>query len=133
MHYHGLADPLITPLGSIHYYEAMASAMGGVAAAQEFDRLYLIPGMGHCSGSGTVPGTRASAATVPLPGDTQLFAKLVDWVENGNAPDAIVLQSGDPLAPASQPICVYPQLARYTGPSPAPLTTVTNAVNYVCQ
>lgn len=131
LHYHGLADQLITPSGSINYYERVASRMGGVAAVQQFDRLFLVPGMGHCSGYGGVPGTAGpvqSAGTVPLPAaDRQdLYANLVDWVENGKAPTSIHLSSAD--GSASQPICMYPTKATYTGTG-----SIRDAANYSCQ
>ncbi|WP_244119516.1 tannase/feruloyl esterase family alpha/beta hydrolase [Burkholderia gladioli] len=131
LHYHGLADQLITPSGSINYYERVASRMGGVAAVQQFDRLFLVPGMGHCSGYGGVPGTAGpvqSAGTMPLPAaDRQdLYANLVDWVENGKAPTSIHLSSAD--GSASQPICMYPTKATYTGTG-----SIRDAANYRCQ
>ncbi len=131
LHYHGLADPLITPLGSIYYYSLATAKMGGAAAIVDFDRLYLIPGMGHCNGSGTVKGLGTNDMTLPLPGAQQLFNRLTDWVENGEAPGAIVLQSQDQKA--SRPICVFPRLAVYTGPNPAAAGDLNVASNYTCQ
>src|SRR4029078_1762135 len=75
--YHGLADQLIAPQGSISYFARVADAMGGVAAAQAFDRLFLIPGMGHCSGIGSATGILGpvnTATSMPLPANGQLFA-----------------------------------------------------------
>lgn len=131
LHYHGLADPLITPSGSIHYYERVASRMGGIPAVQQFDRLFLVPGMGHCSGYGGVNGTAGpaqTANTVPLPhADRQdLYAQLVNWVENGNAPASIKLTSAD--GSASQPVCMYPTKATYNGSG-----SIRDAANYSCK
>ncbi|MDB5999140.1 MAG: Feruloyl esterase, partial [Rhizobacter sp.] len=129
LHYHGLADTLITPMGSIHYYTRMSNTMGGYAAAQTFDRMFLIPGMGHCSGVGSVNGVAGpanSVNSVPLPASGQLFASLVDWVENGNAPTSIVLKSAN--ASASQPVCMYPTKATYSGSG-----AINDAANYSCK
>ena len=43
---------------------------------------------------------------------------IVDWVENGKAPDRVVARtsSGPPL---SRPLCPYPTVARYKGGDPA--------------
>jgi feruloyl esterase len=127
--YHGLADQLIAPQGSIHYFARVADAMGGVAAAQAFDRLFLIPGMGHCNGIGSATGILGpanTASSVPLPANGQLFTALVDWVEKGTAPSSIVLSSAD--GSVTRPICLYPQKAVYGGTGP-----VTAAASYHCQ
>ena len=129
LHYHGLADTLITPMGSINYYTRMSNLMGGYVAAQQFNRMFLVPGMGHCAGIGSVNGLAGpanSANSVPLPATGQLFAALVDWVENGNAPSSIVLNSAN--SSASQPVCTYPKKATYNGTGP-----VTTAASYTCR
>lgn len=127
--YHGLSDQLIAPQGSINYFTRVAAAVGGETAAQAFDRLFLIPGMGHCAGIGSAAGVAGPANTansVPLPASGQLFAALVDWVENGKAPSSLVLSSAD--GSVSRPICMYPNKAVYRGSGP-----VTAATSYACQ
>ena len=52
IHYHGLADNLIPPQGSINYYNCVAAKMGGFTAVQNFYRLYMVPAMSHGLGSG---------------------------------------------------------------------------------
>ena len=127
--YHGLADILIPPQGTINYYTRVSNAAGGFAAAQQFNKMYLVPGMGHCAGVGSVSGVAGPAATsnsVPLPKPGQLFSALVDWVENGNAPSAITLTSADNSV--GQPVCPYPQKAIYSGTG-----SVTQASSYTCR
>jgi feruloyl esterase len=127
--YHGLADVLIMPAGSINYFTRVADAAGGVAAAQAFDRLFLIPGMGHCSGIGSATGIAGPANTVntvPLPANHQLFQALVDWVENAHPPASIVLSSAD--GSVARPICMYPQKPVYAGTG-----SITAAASYHCQ
>jgi pimeloyl-ACP methyl ester carboxylesterase len=62
--YHGWSDNLIMPQGTIRYYDAMKQT---VADADAFSRLYMVPGMGHCSGG---PGVnqfgQGSSGTVPM-------------------------------------------------------------------
>jgi feruloyl esterase len=126
---YGLADQLIPPQGSINYFARVADSAGGQAAAQAFDRLFLVPGMGHCQGVGSAAGVAGPANTpnsVPLPAPGQLFAALVDWVEMGKAPSSLVVSSAD--ASVSRPICVYPQRAVYLGSG-----SVTAAASYRCQ
>jgi len=127
--YHGLGDQLITPAGSVNYFTRVADKMGGVAATQAFNRLYLVPGMGHCAGVGTVSGTAGPPATpdnVPLPATDQFFEALVAWVEKGTAPGSMMLKSAN--ASVSMPICVYPQKAVYKGSG-----AITDGANYACR
>ena len=110
--YHGLADVLIMPQGSIHYYNSVVREMGSLRAVQRFYRFFLIPGMTHGLGNGT---TNANA-NPPLPGNAangtqQLYDELTNWVENGAAPTRIDIASAVtatfPVA-KSRPICLYP-------------------------
>jgi len=129
IHFHGWGDQLITPSGSINYYTRMSNVMGGFAEAQKFDRLFMVPGLGHCGGVGSVSGSTSPPATansVPLPATDQFFNALVDWVERQNAPDRVVLQSAD--ASVSMPVCPYPKKATYKGSG-----AVIAEASYICQ
>ncbi|WP_341772472.1 tannase/feruloyl esterase family alpha/beta hydrolase [Burkholderia gladioli] len=55
-----------------------------------------------------------------------LYANLVDWVENDKAPTSIQLSSAD--GSASQPICMYPTKATYKGTG-----SIRDAANDSCQ
>jgi hypothetical protein len=98
----GANDQLIMPRGVIHYYRQMAShGKGGkpdFERLQKFYRLFRAPGVAHCGGGAG-------------PQPQNLFGALVDWVENGVAPDQI-LASG---AGRTRPLCPYPQTAIYDG------------------
>jgi Tannase and feruloyl esterase len=120
--YHGLADILIAPQGSIQYYNRVATQMGGIPAIQSFYRFFLIPGMTHGIGNGTSNPT----ANPPLPGDatagpSQLYGVLTDWVEKGIVPTRIEIASPvtatNPVA-KTRPICAYPLKATYTSGDP---------------
>lgn len=127
--YHGLADTLITPAGSHNYYSRVAQVVGGNVEVNKFNRLYMVPGMGHCGGVGTAQGSAGPAAnanSVPLPAQGQFFNALVDWVENNNAPGTMLLNSAN--ASASMPICPHPQKAAYNG-SGFP----TSGASYTCK
>ncbi len=127
LHYHGLSDILIMPEGSINYYTRMANQMGGFVAAQKFDRLFLIPGMGHCAGVGSVNGVAgvSPAANPPLPAPNQLFTALTNWVENGVAPTTIPVTTAD--GTISRPLCMYPTKLTYVGGS------VSSASSFTCK
>lgn len=120
--YHGLADTLVPPQGTIHYYNRVANTMGGLTAVQNFYRLYMIPGMGHGFSNGS-----AVPAAVPLPTNAQLYQMLTDWVERGIAPPAR-LDLSSPTSTAfptavSRPICLFPLKPTYTG---GPATTASS-------
>ena len=63
--YHGWNDPSISPLNTVNYYERVVSLLQqgksreqAEHAAQEFVRLFMVPGMLHCGGGpGPTPST----------------------------------------------------------------------------
>jgi feruloyl esterase len=97
---HGMADPIFSPAEMIDYYQRLSREHG--PAAQDFARLFLIPGMGHCQGG---------AATDSWDG----LGALVDWVEKGQAPQRIVATGTTVFPGRSRPRCAYPQYAHYDG------------------
>jgi feruloyl esterase len=101
--YHGWADNVSSARGTIDYYESVQDAIGDQARTQNFFRVFLVPGMGHCRGG---PGT-----------DTfDPVAALAAWVEQDKAPDEILAthQTAGRVE-RSRPLCPYPQQARYRG------------------
>ena len=74
--WHGYADQHISPLNTIAYYTAMQQLLGKDKVNQ-FARLYLFPGGYHC-GDGEGPF------------DFPLMAAIMAWVEQGQAPNALV-------------------------------------------
>lgn len=124
---HGLADTLIPPQGSVNYYTRMANQMGGFVAAQKFNRLFLIPGMGHCAGVGSVNGIAgvSPAANPPLPATGQMFSALTNWVESGVAPTSINVTTAD--GTISRPLCMYPTKLTYVSGS------VGSASSFACK
>lgn len=88
--WHGLADPHISPLNTIAYYEAMNTVMGK-KAVQQFARMYLFPGGYHCGGG-------------EGPFDFDVMSALMAWVERGTVPAALVAshQAGGPRGPISR-------------------------------
>jgi len=123
--YHGLADTLISPQGSINYYNRVSTQMSGFAPTQAFYRFFLVPGMAH----GLSNGTTNASANPPLPTHDQLYAALTDWVEKGTAPSRIDISSAvttaNPVA-KSRPICMYPTKATYASGD------VNVAASYTC-
>ncbi|WP_372659498.1 tannase/feruloyl esterase family alpha/beta hydrolase [Hydrogenophaga sp.] len=120
--WHGLADELIMPQGTINYYNRVASQMGGLAATQSFYRLYLAPGLGH----GTPNGTANPSAVVPNFAPGQMYTLITDWVEKGIAPDTLTLQTTSGSTTRSMPTCVFPKKVSYLSGDP------TTAASYSC-
>ncbi len=118
--YHGWDDPAISPRNTIAYFESIEHAMGE-NKAESFVRLYMVPGMEHCSGG---PGASAlgqfglETAKGPKHG---LFDSLEDWVEKGSPDDNVVATKYGPGANGAikavftRPLCAYPKVARYSG------------------
>ncbi|MGA2126598.1 MAG: tannase/feruloyl esterase family alpha/beta hydrolase [Xanthobacteraceae bacterium] len=119
--YHGWADPLIPSQSSINYFNALVANDSGtgdtarpagftprsdLAATQQYARLFMVPGMYHCSGG---PGPNVFDALTPL----------VAWVEHGVAPETIVatkfVADTPPNVQMTRPLCVFPKVARYNG------------------
>jgi len=120
--WHGLADELIMPQGTINYYTRVAAQMGGFPSVQNFYRMYLVPGVGHATSN----GTSNPLAVPPAFGPMQQYELLTNWVEKGVVPDQVTLQSTVGAVTNSRPVCVYPKKASYTSGDP------TTAASYVC-
>jgi hypothetical protein len=117
----GANDQLIMPRGVIHYYRQMATRYSNhgqpdFKRLQDFFRLFRAPGVAHCGGGGP---------NAPQP--QNLFGALVDWVENGVAPDQILGQTTVSGATRTRPICPYPRTAVYSGEG-----STDDAANFSC-
>ncbi len=140
LQYHGWGDSAIVASSSIAYYEAVRAFMSKVpdprstsAEVDDFYRLFMVPGMAHCSG-GVGPvrfGNEANppAASIADP-ERDLFTALERWVERGVAPARLIGSGQTPLDAAktmTRPLCPYPQQAQYKGSGAA-----DDAANFVC-
>jgi len=108
--YHGLADQLIFPRGTYNYYNRVTAQMGGLKPTQKFYRFFPFAGNSHCGGNTQMPNA-------PLVNSNDLFAALVNWVENGVAPDSIEASNNatPALATVTRPVCMYPDKLVYDG------------------
>jgi feruloyl esterase len=114
--YHGWADPQISPGSTSDYYDSVISKMGGASKVQENFRLFMVPGMNHCSGGlGTDQFDSLTA--------------LENWVEKKQAPASIpasrVVQG---QTVRTRPLCPYPQVATYKGSG-----STDEAANFSCK
>jgi feruloyl esterase len=110
--YHGLADPLVPQaLSSKNYYEKVSALVGGYSETQKFYRLFLVPGMGHCSGVNSENGVASPPANPPLLQGTQAYDALTKWVESATPPSTITVTTTD--GTRSRPLCLYPKQLTY--------------------
>ena len=113
--WHGEADQLIFPRGTVNYYERVVSGNGGLKHVDDFMRLFMAPGVAHCSGGAG-------------PNPVGTLEAVVDWVEKGIAPDRILATRTLPGgALRTRPLCAYPKTAKWTG-----VGSTDDAVNFAC-
>ncbi|KAH8806073.1 Tannase/feruloyl esterase [Xylogone sp. PMI_703] len=95
--WHGVSDELIPTNNTIRYYETVKSLDIQV---EDYYRVFLAPGVGHCGGGvGFYPDDALGA--------------LVQWVENGTAP--VTLPATSLTSGRKQPLCKYPLVAMWDG------------------
>jgi feruloyl esterase len=130
--FQGWADTLVAPKQTIAFYGKFAARSGGIAKTQDFARLFMIPGIGHCGG-GDGPNSFFALRPTDQPSpDRDVFAAMTRWVENGEAPSRIVATKYLDDTPAKgialqRPLCPYPQKAWYKGSG-----STNDAGNFVC-
>ena len=79
-------------------------------------RLFMVPGMGHCGGG-------------PGPNQFNAMAALERWRELSTAPDQIVASRVDNNhVEMTRPLCPYPQVAVYQG-----IGSTNDAANFACK
>ena len=119
--YHGWSDPALTPLETVDYYNSVIRSQGGLQSTQQFARLFMLPGMRHCIGSG------------PGPNVFDPLASLINWVEGNLAPKRIIathFQDNDPstgVVTRTMPLCSFPEKAHFNGGD------VNDASNWSCR
>ncbi len=127
MVWHGVSDPIFSVDDTKAWYDGLQAANGGDAS--NFARFYRVPGMGHCSGG-------------PSTDQFDMLEPLVQWVEQGIAPDSVVASARGAgnaggvnaevpagwAADRTRPLCPYPKVARYSGSG-----SVDAAASFSCQ
>ena len=112
--YHGWDDTGIAPGNTVNYYSSVLSTMG--PRQEGWLRLFMVPGMGHCSGG-------------PGPNQAGFMEAMERWREAGQAPDEITAYHvSNNRVDMTRPLCPYPQVARYKG-----VGSTNDAANFVCK
>lgn len=119
MYLNGTADWAFSYTNLASYYDAV-TARYGESNTLAFARYFVIPGMDHSRG-GAFSTDRFDS-----------FEALVNWVENGTAPDTIVAtaraDAGVAWPGRTRPLCVYPKEVMYKGSG-----SIELASSFVCQ
>lgn len=111
---YGWADPILQPLMGVNYFEQAVQSNG--PNGSDFMRLFMVPGMSHCAGG-------------VGPDQHDAMTAIIDWVEEGVAPDMMVankIENGE--VTRSRPLCSYPEVARYNGNG-----SIDDAANFSCR
>jgi tannase/feruloyl esterase len=112
--YHGWNDTAISPGNTINYYNNVLTKMG--AKQDNWIRLFMIPGMGHCQGG-------------PGPSQVNYMGALERWRESGVAPEQMqAYHVTNNRVDMARPLCPYPQVAQYKG-----VGSTNDAANFVCK
>ena len=112
--FHGDSDPWFSPLDTLDYYKSLAADNGGADKVAQWSRIFLVPGMSHCGGG-------------PSLDHFDMLTAVVDWVEKGTAPDAVIA-TGKAFPGRSRPLCAYPKHAQYKGSG-----NTQEAKNFTCE
>ena len=87
----------------LDYYQNVRDRMGGFAGTDDFLKVYMLPGVYHCSGGYVAY-------------EHDMLGPMVNWVERGKAPDAIVGAAVlDDGKIRTRPVYPYPTEAKYKG------------------
>jgi Tannase and feruloyl esterase len=107
--YHGWSDPGVMPQRTVDFhqeivdYAAKATGKDGRAFTDEYLRLFMMPGMGHCRGGNG-------------PDQADFMGAIASWVEGGQAPTEITARKEvDGKVTMTRKLCPHPQVARYKG------------------
>jgi hypothetical protein len=134
--YQGWADPLVVPFQTVTLYNGLVKQFGGLQEAQNFARLFMVPGVAHCGGGAGPNAFNSASVAGGIPPSTDpghdIFSAMIHWVEDGVAPTQVVATKYVDGKPASgvamqRPLCSYPQRAWYKGDG-----DTNDAGNFTC-
>ncbi len=110
---YGWADPVLQPMAGVEYYEQALVKNG--PDTPDFFRLFMIPGMSHCSGG-------------VCPNQHDPMTPMINWREKGIVPEKIIagqLDKGKLIR--TRPLCPYPEAEKYKGKG-----SIDEAENFEC-
>jgi hypothetical protein len=118
---HGWTDGLIPAFNTVDFYQRLSPTLTAKQRQSQL-RLFMVPGMNHCSG-GEGPSSIDTLGTID------------QWATSGSAPERVIASRaaappggpGPLQPPMTRPLCPYPAVARYSGQGPA-----DKAENFAC-
>jgi feruloyl esterase len=114
--YHGWADQQVAPGSSVEFYKAVMDANGGPKQSSNWVRLFMAPGMAHCSGG-------------EGPNNFDKIGVMEQWVEQSKPPEQIIATHKTAgKVDRTRPLCPYPQVAHYKGNG-----SLDKASNFSCR
>ena len=123
MIWHGWADTVIPAEPIVDYYGEVVDVTfdGDRATADDAVRLFMLPGVAHCAGG-------------PGPDSWDWLAPMVEWVENGTAPDSLTVQHlTDGVVDNERIVCPHPQQPAYVGDGDPNDPVNWVATNFICE
>jgi feruloyl esterase len=113
--YHGWNDQQIAAQNSIDYYKSVQARLGASKVDDSY-RLFMAPGVAHCTGG-------------QGPNQFNALGALERWREANIAPDQITaIHITNGLVDSVRPLCPYPQVAVYKG-----IGSTAEAANFACK
>jgi len=128
--YAGWADTAIAPENGLNYYRTVERTIGD---PHDFYRVFMVPGMAHCSGGAGPNSFGNGTSNGPVIDDDHDVLKALErWVEHGVAPQKIIATHYVNNTPAQgvqfqRPLCPYPKRGEYIGTGDP-----NNASNFKC-
>ncbi|KAF8580535.1 tannase and feruloyl esterase [Ramaria rubella] len=112
----GRQDQLVSSDNSLRLYNLISSTLA-LPNLDDFYRLFLIPGMGHCLGGpgAWAIGQNGSVTNLVNSSSHNVLLALVDWVETDNAPNELI--GSAPGTGVQRVHCRYPQKSIFNGKS----------------
>ena len=112
---HGWTDGLIPANNTIAFYQALSRGLPAKQAQSQL-RLFMVPGMNHCSGG-------------EGPSSIDTLGAIDQWASGGPAPDRLIARRlpAPDRPPMSRPLCPFPLVSRYKGSG-----STDDEQNFVC-
>jgi feruloyl esterase len=116
--YAGWDDTAIAPENGLNYYRKVERTIGD---PHDFYRVFMVPGMAHCSGGGGPNAFGNGTSNGPvIDAEHDLLKALERWVEQGVAPKKIIAthyvnNSAAQGVQFQRPLCPYPERGEYVG------------------
>ncbi len=126
--YHGWADQQISSLASIEFYQQILAQEGQVKT-DSFVRLFMLPGIFHCTGGPGVGNFGAAGPAIQDDAKHDIVKALDVWVTQKKEPDLFIGThlNQSKIADRTRPLCPFPKVAKYNGSG-----DTNEAANFTC-